>query len=74
MDRAHKAFVKKVGSLVRAERTKKKLSQHALAAKVGGARTTINSIESGRQCPSLRAFARLVHALGVPAQKLLPAA
>jgi transcriptional regulator with XRE-family HTH domain len=52
-------------------RTKRRMSQAALAAKAGITREYVNKLEAGRYDPTVGVLQRLAKALGVPVTELL---
>ena len=60
------------GNIVRKNRYRLKLTQDALAERVGLSRTSITNIESGRQKILLHQFFELAGALSISPQALLP--
>lgn len=68
MDDIYKEF----GRLLKARRTGARLTQDALATKVGLVRTSITNIEQGRQQISLQTLYQLADAVGATPQDLLP--
>jgi transcriptional regulator with XRE-family HTH domain len=60
-----------MGKTLKTLRTKKKLSQAALAQRAGLSREYINKIEAGRYDPPLSTLNTLAKALGVPVTELL---
>ena len=63
--------LRKVGMRVKRLRTKKELTQAALAERVDVHRVYIAQIEAGTKTPSLPTLAKLARALGVPVARLL---
>jgi transcriptional regulator with XRE-family HTH domain len=63
--------LRKVGMRVKQLRNKKKLTQAALAERVGVHRIYIAQIEAGTKIPSLATLAKLAKALHVPVTALL---
>ena len=62
---------KKLGANMKKVRTKKKLSQGALARLLDVDKGYISNIESGKKNPTLATIQRLADALGVSADELL---
>lgn len=60
-----------MGKTLKTLRTKKKLSQAALAQRAGLSREYVNKIEAGRYDPPLSTLNTLAKALGVTVTKLL---
>jgi transcriptional regulator with XRE-family HTH domain len=60
-----------MGKMLKKLRTKKKLSQAALAKRAGLSREYVNKIEAGRYDPPLSTLNSLAKALGVPVTELL---
>lgn len=60
-----------MGKTLKKLRTKKKLSQAALAQRAGLSREYVNKIEAGRYDPPLSTLNILAKALGVPVTELL---
>jgi transcriptional regulator with XRE-family HTH domain len=60
-----------MGKTLKTLRTKKKLSQAALAQRAGLSREYVNKIEAGRYDPPLSTLNSLAKALGVPVTELL---
>jgi transcriptional regulator with XRE-family HTH domain len=60
-----------MGKTLKRLRTKKKLSQAALAKRAGLSREYVNKIEAGRYDPPLSTLNSLAKALGVPVTELL---
>lgn len=60
-----------MGKMLKKVRTKKKLSQAALAQRAGLSREYVNKIEAGRYDPPLSTLNSLAKALGVPLTELL---
>jgi transcriptional regulator with XRE-family HTH domain len=60
-----------MGKTLKKLRTKKKLSQAALAQRAGLSREYVNKIEAGRYDPPLSTLNTLAKALGVPVTELL---
>jgi putative transcriptional regulator len=54
-----------IGNSVLEERTKRSLTQEALAQTVGVSRQTILAIEKGKYTPSVALALRIAHAFGV---------
>ena len=61
-----------VGELIKQKRKKAKLTQDALAKKIGCATITIRQYESGKRSPSLRILATISDALDVDVFDLIP--
>lgn len=61
-----------VGELIKQKRKKAKLTQEALAKKIGCATITIRQYESGKRSPSLRILATISDALDVDVFDLIP--
>jgi transcriptional regulator with XRE-family HTH domain len=59
------------GTMLKAARTRRKLTQAKLAEKVGVHQVTIARLESGTRRPSMAMLQRLAKALGVPVTRLL---
>lgn len=70
MSRGHVS--KQVGKRIRELRSRKGLSQEALAAEANLHRTYLGGIERGLRNPSLNNLAKLAKALGVPLRELFP--
>ena len=62
---------RQMGKTLKRLRTKKKLSQAALAQRAGLSREYVNKIEAGRYDPPLSTLNTLAKALGVPVTELL---
>jgi transcriptional regulator with XRE-family HTH domain len=62
---------RQMGKTLTTLRTKKKLSQAALAQRAGLSREYVNKIEAGRYDPPLSTLNSLAKALGVPVTELL---
>jgi len=62
---------RRLGTLIRAKRTKKSLSQTALGKQVGLSRPTVAHIELGKQECGLEAFVTIAQALGEKPHVLL---
>lgn len=60
-----KIFLQKLGLQIKLERTKKKLSQEALAHKSNLDRTYIGTIERGEKNPSILILLKITHALNI---------
>jgi putative transcriptional regulator len=60
-----------MGKTIKALRIAKKLSQAALAERVGLSREYVNKLEAGRYDPPLSTITALARALGVPTWRLL---
>jgi len=60
-----------MGKTLKTLRSKKKLSQAALAQRAGLSREYVNKIEAGRYDPPLSTLNSLAKALGVPVTELL---
>jgi DNA-binding XRE family transcriptional regulator len=58
------------GQRVAAARRRARLSQQALAEKIGAGRQSIARIEAGRQMPSVEIALAISHALGESAESL----
>lgn len=61
-----------VGQTIRAKRTRKKMTLHALAAECGIAVSTLSRYETGHIDPQTGALARVAAALGCQARDLVP--
>ncbi len=61
----------RLGRTIRSVRTRRRLTQTALAAKAGVTREYLARIETGVQEPSLGTLRRIARALGVDAADLL---
>ncbi len=61
-----------VGDLVRGERSKRRLSQEALAAKAGVHPMTVHNVEAGKVSPNFATLRRLAAALGCSLDQLTP--
>ena len=61
-----------VGEIIKQKRKKAKLTQEALAKKIGCATITIRQYESGKRSPSLRILATISDALDVDVFDLIP--
>jgi len=66
------AMYRDVGRLVRAFRRKRKLSQEALAQRVGHTRTSITNIEAGRQRIPLDLVYKFANVLEIEVRELIP--
>jgi transcriptional regulator with XRE-family HTH domain len=62
---------RQMGNTLKTLRTKKKLSQAALAQRAGLSREYVNKIEAGRYDPPLSTLNTLAKALGVTVTELL---
>jgi transcriptional regulator with XRE-family HTH domain len=62
---------RQMGKALKRLRTKKELSQAALAKRAGLSREYVNKIEAGRYDPPLSTLNSLAKALGVPVTELL---
>jgi transcriptional regulator with XRE-family HTH domain len=62
---------RQLGMRLKATRTKRGMSQAALAAKAGITREYVNKLEAGRYDPTVGVLQRLAKALGVPVTELL---
>ena len=60
-----------IGSRIRAERTKQKISQEKLAEMVDVGTTHISHIETGNTIPSMKVFIAIINALNLSSDKLL---
>jgi transcriptional regulator with XRE-family HTH domain len=60
-----------IGQRIRAERTKKKISQEKLAEMVGVGTTHISHIETGNTIPSIKTFIAIINALDLSSDELL---
>jgi transcriptional regulator with XRE-family HTH domain len=63
--------VGRFGSMLKAERLKRSLSQEALAELSGLSRNYVSSIERGMVSPSLGTLEKLAKALGISLTKLI---
>jgi transcriptional regulator with XRE-family HTH domain len=62
---------RQLGMRLKVTRTKRRMSQAALAAKAGITREYVNKLEAGRYDPTVGVLQRLAKALGVPVTELL---
>jgi len=60
-----------IGSRIRAERTKQKISQEKLAEMAGVGTTHISHIETGNTVPSIKTFIAIINALNLSSDELL---
>ena len=60
-----------IGSRIRAERTKQKISQEKLAEMVDVGTTHISHIETGNTIPSIKVFIAIINALNLSSDELL---
>ncbi len=65
-------FYRQIGDSIRKYRTRRKLSQDALAQLVGLTRTSLTNIENGRQHPPLHIICDIAEQLEVDVTVLLP--
>jgi len=60
-----------IGSRIRAERTKQKISQEKLAEMVGVGTTHVSHIETGNTKMSIKIFIAIINALNISSDELL---
>ena len=60
-----------IGSRIRTERTKQKISQEKLAEMVDVGTTHISHIETGNTIPSIKVFIAIINALSLSSDELL---
>ena len=72
MTRADRMFWTELGIRVAAVRSARRLSQAALAKRIGLSRASANNIECGRQRIHVSRLVRIANVLRVPVSRLIP--